>query len=150
MTNLATLAEARAVPLAARQFVALQVTPGLNDGSETPFGFRTSEAITLTAATLDDALAEVLTSRSVLHKDHVLIRETGHHRSRLYAGERLDRLHIYTIKRASTPRYTYRDHIPVREHDLYAVHVCTVDALAFNPSTPRDGSVPNKPLPVNR
>jgi hypothetical protein len=122
---------ARAVPLVSSRFVAHRIGAGLSDTTETPQGFRTHNPVELAGSTVDEALTDALMKLPLMHKDRLLIREIGHHTSRLYAGERKDLLHVYSIMRKSSPRYVYRDHVPERVHDLYAALVCIVDAGAL-------------------
>ena len=53
------------------------------------------------------------------HKDHLLIREVG-------PGG--DKLHLFAIRKRSTPTYVYRDHDYQRQDRLYAAPVCVMDA----------------------
>lgn len=70
--------------------------------------------------TLADALTAALTGgRSVNHKDKLAIRATDEE-----TGEVT--LHLYAIKRKSTPRYVYKDYQTRREFDLYADPICTL------------------------
>lgn len=72
------------------------------------------------ATSLKDALAAALMFGSVGHKDSLVISETD---------DRGFRLHVYRIKRKSTPRYTWKDNARgyERSHDLYADPVCVID-----------------------
>jgi hypothetical protein len=76
-----------------------------------------------------------------IHKDHLLIREV--------AGER-DILHLYAIKRKSHPRYVYRNYAYDRVHDLYAAHVCTIDARMLNQIQGAGGLAEQAPRSVSR
>ncbi len=70
------------------------------------------------AETLQDALnAAVVTC---IHKDNLVIKEIDDQRGEV-------KLHIYAVKRKSTPNYVYRDHEYHREHRLYPELLCVVD-----------------------
>ncbi|HYI43700.1 MAG TPA: hypothetical protein VD768_08780 [Sphingomicrobium sp.] len=92
------------------------------------------------ATSLSDALAAVLIGevsipQLIEHKEHILIRETD--RSAEHIPERLGggtqvRLHLFAVRRKSTPRYVYENHATHRVHDLYAEPVCAIDAGALD------------------
>ncbi len=69
------------------------------------------------------AQGAALIAQAFDHKDHLVIRETDD------LGERL---HIYAIKRRSAARFVHRHHITERVRDLYAAHVCTINARELN------------------
>jgi hypothetical protein len=110
MTALSTVQPIRPERMVATTFDAFRICEG---GRTYPLG-------KVGAATLDEALAAVLTgSQVILHKEHVLIREDG---------PRGVRMHLFAVKRQAAPVYVWRDHVQVREHRLYAAPVCQFDA----------------------
>lgn len=72
----------------------------------------------LAATSLKDALAEATSRWSWDRGDRLGIREIG---------PKLDRLHVYAVRRKSAANYTYRDHAQHREHARWLDHVCTID-----------------------
>ena len=119
----------------AHEFEAFKVTPGCDKrtGKDTPLGGRTYSKGKLAGSTLDEALADAEAKMFLDHKETLIIRERGFDSVRWANGVEsrpVDRLHIFTIKKKSSPRYTWNKHTlsHERSHDLYPVPVCTVDA----------------------
>lgn len=68
--------------------------------------------------TVEAARDAALLGQAFAHKDHLIIRETG---------ERGVKLHVFAIKRKSTPTYVWEGHVQKRVNRLYADPVCTID-----------------------
>ena len=109
MNALQQIEAPRAVHFSLKSFEAFRVT----DRHTTPLGM-------IDAATVDEALNEALTRQHVDHKEHLAIRETG---------ESGSRLHLFAIKRKSSPAYVWdaRQQRTVAQHRLYAAPVCVMD-----------------------
>jgi hypothetical protein len=72
----------------------------------------------LSATVLDDALAETTQRWSWDRGDRLGIREIG---------AKVDRLHVYAVRRKSAANYTYRDYAEHREFARWLDHICTID-----------------------
>ena len=104
------------VPYSATSFEAFRVT---NIGDAKRPKWRTYTLPPIEADSLDEALADALCGgQAVYHKDQIIIRETG---------EQGAKLHLYAIKRKSSPTYLWEDHTQKRVNRLYADPVCTID-----------------------
>lgn len=116
------IASTRAQPYSATRFEAFRIC----EVSPPPYGgppCRTTYGLgDIPATSLDEALNATLGKCLILHKEHLAIRETD---------ERGARIHLYAIRRRSAPTYRFENHQQVREHRLYAAHVCTVDGGVF-------------------
>lgn len=108
----------RAVPFSTTTFHAFRVCQGYSGAKETPLGGRTYDYGRLDATTLEDALTEALSGKVIDHKEHLVIQEIS---------ERGIRLHVFAVKKKSTPRYVHRDHVTRAVRDLYADPICTLD-----------------------
>lgn len=104
----------RAVRYTETTYSAFQV--GDDEGGKYPQ--RTYTHGEMLSTSLDEAVTEALTRKLYDHKDHLVIREVGP------LGMKL---HIFAIRRKSTPRYVHKDHNTRRVHDLYPERVCTID-----------------------
>lgn len=72
----------------------------------------------LEAETLQEALAETTARWSWDRGDRFAVREIS---------ERVDRLHIYAVRKKSAGTRVWRDYIPKVEHERWAEAICTVD-----------------------
>jgi hypothetical protein len=79
---------------------------------------RTYALDALQAGSLEEALSEALTQQAFHHKEHILVR---------VSGDDGVKLHLFAVKKKSTPRYVHKDHVSRRVHDLYAAPVCSID-----------------------
>lgn len=104
----------RAAHYAETTYSAFQV--GDDEGGKYPQ--RTYTHGEMLSTSLDEAVTEALTRKLYDHKDHLVIREVG---------PRGVKLHVFAIKKKSTPRYVHKDHDTRRVHDLYAARLCTID-----------------------
>jgi hypothetical protein len=77
----------------------------------------------LKATTLKDALAETTSRWGWDRGSRIAVREIGH---------RIDRLHVYAVRRASQPRRVYRDYSYHNEPKLSLDHICTIDVNIVN------------------
>ncbi len=84
--------------------------------SFSPHGTRLRDP--LEATSLDHALAETTARWAWDRGDRLGIRELG---------DRIDRLHIYAVRRKSAGVRTWRNHIPTTEHRRWLDHICTID-----------------------
>jgi hypothetical protein len=79
---------------------------------------RTSLYEPLSATVLNDALAEATSRWSWDRGDRIGIRELG---------PKIDRLHVYAVRRKSAANYAYRDYGQHREFARWLDHICTID-----------------------
>jgi hypothetical protein len=108
-----------AVPYSATSYHAFRVCQGHTGHHDTPLGGRTYDYGRLDAETLDGALTAALSLPQVVaHKETLVIQEIS---------EKGVRLHVYSVKRKSTPRYVHENHVTRAVHDLYAAPVCSID-----------------------
>jgi len=84
------------------------------------------KSLLLEGSKVPSTLADAVEAAKVwlFHKDTLVIRETDTITGAV-------KLHLFAIKRQSTPTYVYRDHVQHRVHRLYAAPICVVSGEAF-------------------
>jgi hypothetical protein len=122
----AALPIAEALPAAERYHAVRFDAFRICEAAPAPYGgppARTTYSLgEIPASSLDEALNAVLIKCLLCHKEHLAIRETT---------DRGARVHLYAIKRKSTPQYRYENHQQVRVHPLYAAPLCVIDGPVF-------------------
>lgn len=74
----------------------------------------------LDARDLDEAIAQTIAAQAWDRGDRIGVREVG---------ERVDRLHIFAVRKAAQGRRVWRDYVPSIEHRRWLEPICTIDLL---------------------
>jgi hypothetical protein len=114
-------------PYSATRFEAFRIVEASKQSPADEWSKRPPQRTTyalgdIPATSLGEALNATLGKCLILHKEHLAIRETN---------DRGSRVHLFSIRRKSAPSYRFVDHQQVREHRLYAAHLCTFDGGVF-------------------
>ncbi len=116
------LAGLRPARFTARTYTAFRISAVATDTPDSPTLLGQVDGANIEEALQSTLSGEYASTQALFHKNALAIRETDGQASRL---------HLYVIKRKSTPRYVYHNHIMRREHDLYADPVCVIDGTVF-------------------